>query len=287
MTGRAENPPGVAKGRLKSAKWLVLRRVVQLGILGLFALGPFGGIWILKGTLASSVFLGTIPLMDPYVAFQALLAGHVVARDAAIGTAVIAVFYLIVGGRAYCSWVCPVNLFTDLAAWLHGRGVSRPASRFPPSARYWLLAGTLTVSTITATIAWEWVNPVTILQRGLLFGMGLAWVVVPAVLALDLFVVRRGWCGHICPVGAFYSLLAVPALVRVSAVRRQRCNDCMACFAVCPEPQVIRPALKGSGERSPVILSPNCVNCGRCIDVCEKDVFRFSTRFSTMTEDAS
>ena len=48
-----------------------------------------------------------------------------------------------------------------------------------------------------------------------------------------------------------------------------RHNDCMDCFEVCPEPQVIRPALKGEGKGvGPVILAPSCTNCGRCIDVC-------------------
>jgi ferredoxin-type protein NapH len=59
----------------------------------------------------------------------------------------------------------------------------------------------------------------------------------------------------------------------------------MDCFEVCPEPQVIRPALKGAAKDGkagvgPVILSSACTNCGRCIDVCSKDVFRFGSRFN-------
>jgi ferredoxin-type protein NapH len=80
-------------------------------------------------------------------------------------------------------------------------------------------------------------------------------------------------------VGAFYSLLAKWSPLRVRAVRRAACNDCMDCFAVCPEHQVIRPALKAVEGAGPVILSPACTNCGRCIDVCSKDVFRFGLRF--------
>jgi ferredoxin-type protein NapH len=54
----------------------------------------------------------------------------------------------------------------------------------------------------------------------------------------------------------------------------------MDCFAICPEPQVIKPALKGAADGAgPVILDINCTNCGRCIDVCSKDVFRFDLRF--------
>ncbi|HAY28250.1 MAG TPA: quinol dehydrogenase ferredoxin subunit NapH, partial [Candidatus Accumulibacter sp.] len=42
------------------------------------------------------------------------------------------------------------------------------------------------------------------------------------------------------------------------ASKRAACNDCMDCFEVCPEPQVIRPALKGAGKGiGPVILAAN------------------------------
>jgi ferredoxin-type protein NapH len=55
----------------------------------------------------------------------------------------------------------------------------------------------------------------------------------------------------------------------------------MDCFIVCPEQQVIRPALKGADKGiGPVITSANCTNCGRCIDVCSKDVFHFGSRFN-------
>jgi len=118
--------------------------------------------------------------------------------------------------------------------------------------------------------------------RGLVFGMGLAWGVVVAVFLFDLFVGRRAWCGRLCPVGAFYGLLGEAAVLRVSAVKRDQCDDCMDCFAICPEHQVIKPALKGADKGiGPVITSGHCTNCGRCIDVCARDVFAFTTRFST------
>jgi ferredoxin-type protein NapH len=49
----------------------------------------------------------------------------------------------------------------------------------------------------------------------------------------------------------------------------------MDCFRVCPEPQVITPALRDL-KQAPLILSSQCTNCGRCIDVCGKEVFCFS-----------
>lgn len=265
---------------MKAGKYLVLRRSSQLGILALFLLGPLAGIWIVKGTLTFSYTLDTLPLADPYVLAQSLLAFHVPQQKMLLGAAIVVAFYLLVGGRVYCSWVCPMNMVTDAAAWLRQRLGLRAGSAMPRSLRYWILAMTLVLALATGTLAWELVNPVSMLHRGIVFGMGAAWAIVAAVFLLDLFVSPRAWCGHACPVGAFYSLIGRFSLLRVSAVRRAQCDNCMDCYAVCPEPQVITPALKGEAKGiGPVILSPNCTNCGRCIDVCTRDVFAFGTRF--------
>jgi len=248
----------------------------------MFLTGPIWGVWILKGNLAASSLFETVPLTDPLVALEALAAGHLVSAQALMGVAVVLVAYLLIGGRVYCSWVCPVNPVADGAAWCRERLAMKNPRALPRSSRYWLLGGVLFVSLGTGTIAWEWVNPVTIMHRELVFGFGLGWIVVVGVFLLDTFVSRRGWCGHLCPVGAFYGLLGVVALWRVSASGRARCTDCSDCFAVCPEPHVIAPALKGS--ESPVVRSPHCVNCGRCIDICPENVFRFTHRFNSRTE---
>ena len=269
-----------AHGWLAAHRWLLARRAVQLGILALFLAGPVAGWWLVKGNLNFSYTLGFLPLQDPYVLLQSLAAQHAPQVKLLIGAAIVLLFYALVGGRAYCSWVCPLNPVTDAAAWLRRRlGLTRGA-RLSPSTRHWLLAMTLGLAALTGTIAWELVNPVSIVHRGLIFGMGAAWAVVAAVFLFDLLVAERGWCGHLCPVGAFYGLLGRVAVLRVVAVRRAQCNDCADCYAVCPEPTVIKPALKGEREgRSPVILGAECTNCARCLDVCSKNVFAFGTRF--------
>jgi ferredoxin-type protein NapH len=266
-----------AKGWLRAHQWLVLRRLVQLAVLALFLIGPLAGLWIVKGNLASSLTLGVLPLSDPYVVLQGLAAGHATEATALLGAAIAAVFYALAGGRLYCSWVCPVNVVTDTAAWLRRSLGLRTEVALPRAARLWLLGATLAVAAATGTIAWEFVNPVSMLHRGLIFGVGLAWAIVLAVFLLDLLVAARAWCGHLCPMGAFYALLGSGALLRVSARARSRCDDCLDCYRACPEPQVITPALKGGA--SPVIRASACTNCGRCIDVCSQDVFRFALRF--------
>ena len=259
----------------------MLRRTSHIGIRLAFFLGPWFGLCLVKGNLSFSLTLSTLPLADPYLLLQGLLTGQVPERLGLIGVAIVLVFYLLVGGRSFCSWVCPVNLVTDVANWLRTRLGLKGGAHLSRNARYWLLGITLLAAAATGTIAWEMLNPVSMLHRGLIFGMGAAWLIVASVFVFDLFVMRHGWCGHLCPVGAFYSLLGRASLTRVRLPAREACNDCMDCFAVCPEQQVIRPALKAIKGHPPVILDSNCTNCGRCIDVCSKDVFRFGIRSIT------
>jgi ferredoxin-type protein NapH len=266
------------KGWWLAHKWLILRRVSQIGLLGLFLLGPWFGVWLVKGNLNFSYTLNVLPLTDPHVLLQSLLTAHVPEEKAWFGAGIVVLLYVLVGGRSYCSWVCPLNLVTDAAYWLRNRLGLKGSAQLTRTTRYWLLAMTLAVAAVTGTVAWEMVNPVSMLHRGLVFGLGLGWAVVLAVFLFDLFVMRQGWCGHLCPVGAFYSLIGRFAVLRVQLPARAACNDCMDCFAVCPEAQVIRPALKAIKGSPPVILDGNCTNCGRCIDVCSKNVFVIGRR---------
>ncbi|NTV68981.1 MAG: quinol dehydrogenase ferredoxin subunit NapH [Azonexaceae bacterium] len=275
------------KGWWLAHKWLILRRISQFSILALFLAGPWFGQWIVKGNLAYSYTLGFLPLTDPYVALQSMVTGHLPETLGLVGLAIVLVFYLLVGGRVFCSWVCPVNIVTDAAGWLRARLGIKGSSQLGRNTRYWILGMTFVGSALTGVVLWELINPVSMLHRGLIFGLGMAWSVVLAIFLFDLFVTSRGWCGRLCPVGAFYSLIGRWSPLRVSAPARAACNDCMDCFEVCPEPQVIRPALKGEGKGvGPVILSPNCTNCGRCIDVCSKDVFTFGLRFNNPVSTA-
>lgn len=267
------------KGWLGTNKWLILRRISQLSLLLLFLTGPLWGVWIIKGNMASSLTLDLLPLSDPYVMLQALMSGNLPTQTGVIGVLIILTFYLLVGGRVYCSWICPVNMVTDAAAWMRRKLGLKVSSQFSRNTRYWLLLLTLVLPVITGAIVWELFNPVSLMFRGIIFGMGWAWMVIVGIFLFDLFISQRGWCGHLCPVGAFYSLLSKKSVLRVSASKRDQCDDCNDCFVVCPEPKVIRPALKGAKQGiSPLIDEMNCTNCGRCIDICDEEVFSFTTR---------
>ena len=267
------------KGLLRAHKYLILRRISQALFLCLFLLGPWFGLWWVKGNLSGSLTFDVLPLTDPLILLQGVVAGHWPEMTALIGAGIVLIVYALIGGRVYCSWVCPINPVTDAAAWAHRR-LDLPKGWQPKrNTRYFVLAMVLGVSALSGTVAWEFVNPISMLHRGLIFGVGFAWALVIGVFLFDLFLSRRGWCSHLGPVGAFYGLVGQKSLLRVSAEKRAACDDCMDCFAVCPEMHVITPALRGQDADTPLILSRDCTNCGRCIDVCSVDVFHFTHRF--------
>jgi ferredoxin-type protein NapH len=282
---RRGGPPGAAatreQGWFAAHRFLLLRRLSQAGILALFLLGPLTGVWIVKGNLSSSLTLGVLPLTDPFVLAQVLAARHWPEATALAGAGIVIAFYLLVGGRSFCSWVCPVNAVTDGAAWARRR-LGLTGGRAPRAdLRYWLLAAILGACALTGQAVWEAVNPVSMTHRALIFGGALAWGGLAALFVFDLLIAPRGWCGHVCPVGAAYALIGRASPLRVSARHAGRCNDCADCYAVCPEPQVIVGPLKGKAGFGPVIADGACTNCARCVDVCAPRVFNFTHRFDS------
>jgi ferredoxin-type protein NapH len=257
-------------------RYLILRRFTQLGLLLLYFGANAWGWSFLMGNLSSSLLLETVPLSDPYAVLQMAAAGAVLATDIIVGALIISIFYLLVGGRAFCSWVCPINLVTDAAAFLRRKlnvdSISKrqPASR---SMRYWVLVLSLIISLMMGITAFEFISPISMLHRGIVFGLGFGWAAMLIIFLFDLFVLKDGWCGHVCPLGGFYSILGKVSLIRVQHTV-ENCTSCMKCKTVCPEHQVLYMVAKESAG----VLSGECTNCARCIEVCEDDALSFSIR---------
>ncbi|WP_457628970.1 quinol dehydrogenase ferredoxin subunit NapH [Oceanithermus sp.] len=248
-------------------RFLVLRRVVQVGILFLFFAANAWGWTVLTGDLSSSRLFDRITLADPLAVLQLLLAGGAVAVEVLLGAAIVLVAYALLG-RAFCSWVCPVNLITDAAEWTRNRlGFREPPLMYlNRKMRYIVLVMVLVLSFLLALPVFEFVSPISAAARGVAFGMGMGWALLLAIFLFDLFVVRHGYCGHICPLGAFYSLISRFRVVRVRHVK-DNCTLCGACFAACPETHV----LSLVGKHDGTVNNPECTNCFRCVEVCDDD----------------
>jgi ferredoxin-type protein NapH len=80
MSVKTRNPVGreaiAAFGWWRAHRFLILRRASQASFLALFLLGPWFGIWWVKGNLSGSLTFGILPLTDPFIALQSMVAGH-------------------------------------------------------------------------------------------------------------------------------------------------------------------------------------------------------------------
>ena len=261
---------------LKKYRFLMLRRVSQIGILVLYFSANAYGFKVLTGTLSSSLLFGVIPLSDPFAVMQMFVAGAILGADVLIGALIVLLFYTSVGGRAFCSWVCPINMVTDLANWLRRVLLLDKTEKkvwLGRSVRYKVIVLALILSAFTGVAAFEIVSPISMLHRGIVFGMGMGGAAVLSIFLFDLFAVKNGWCGHICPLGGFYSVTSKLSIIRVKH-NQPNCTLCMKCKDVCPEKQVLSLIGKSSGD----VSSGECTNCGRCIEVCDDDALSFGIR---------
>jgi len=259
---------------LAENRYRILRRVVQASVLVLFIGGNAWGWKVLQGNLSSSLLLGAVPLVDPYALLQVLATGTMAAAEALLGGGIVLLFFAVLGGRAFCGWICPVNAVTDLADLASSAaGTRSPGLRMSRNARYWALGASFILSAAFGIAAFEWISPIGALHRGVVYGMGTGWMAVAAVFLFDVFAVRNGFCGHLCPLGAFYALVGRASAVRVLH-SKETCTRCMRCIEACPEPQV----LPMVGKRDGAVVSGECTNCGRCIEVCPDKAMRFGLR---------
>ena len=232
----------------------------------------YWGITVLQGNFSTALVLDTVYLSDPHAFLQTLFAGFVVGMDVIIGVIIVFTFYVLIGGRAFCSWICPVNIISDTALYIRRKlKIDNDIIRYSKSARYYILGLGLIVSAITSIAAFELINPITFIQRSLIFGLWSGLSVVLLLLALDVFVKKGAWCGSLCPLGAFYSLITKINILKVHH-KSEMCTNCGICFDVCPEAQVLEDVIN---IKTSFIYSGECTNCGRCVEQCNDHALAF------------
>lgn len=252
-------------------KYLIARRVIQIGILSLFSFKATD--FILKGDLSSSRFFSIIPLSDPFAVLQIFLASLSIDLTALFGAIIIAILYGIFLGRAFCSWVCPINLITDFAAFIRSK-FGFKNSKFlilNKKIRYYVLFLVLILSFVLSLPVFESFSYIGIVHRGIIFGTT-SWIFIAFVIfCIDAFLSSRAICSHICPLGAFYALISRFALIKIQH-KSQNCTKCYHCIEICPEKQV----LWMIGKKDARVTSGECIRCGRCIEVCNDNALNFN-----------
>ena len=265
------------------------RWILVIAIHLLFFLSFAIDIQTLEGTLNGSRFLG-FHLIDPFTTLEMFLAEHHLHINIIIGVSTIVVFYMLVGGRTYCAWVCPYGILSEIGEKWHDTLVHKKIiknRKFDHRIRYVFWVIFLTLSFTSGYLVFETINVVGILSRAITYGWSLALIWVIVVLAFEVFFSRRAWCTYICPIGTTYGMIGKVSALRVEW--NDNCDHCMVCHDVCFENQVLEitkakydKQREEEGIEREYITGADCTLCGRCIDVCHEDDLNFDFRLKSL-----
>ncbi|MDE7429517.1 MAG: 4Fe-4S binding protein [Lachnospiraceae bacterium] len=188
-------------------------------------------------------------------------------------------------GRFVCGWLCPFGLVQDL---LHKIPIFHKRKNLPlhcilKYGKYvvlFLLVGVGSLflfggfakvpvfckylcpsGTLFGAIPLLASNEMLRSQAGGLFFWKLGILLLIVILSIKVY---RPFCQYLCPLGAIYGWFNRFSLVQIHW-EKERCISCMACEKACPVSLSVRE----------ISRSPECIRCGRCVEVCPNKCLGF------------
>lgn len=273
-------------------KWFWLRRTLQVlvfiaflapvllvgwNLFGQFTAGddplPTPATLPFYGSLSSSS-VGEISLLDPFGVLQLIAASKTIEPTWLLYALPVVIFYALIRGRAFCGWVCPVNLVLELIDSLRTKlGITVRERVLPRRTKLWVALIIIVLSALTSIPLFEVFSPISTLNKGILFGSVAGLGVLVAIVILELFWGHRVWCRALCPLGGFYEAIGRIGFVQVKHSHGV-CIHCDKCKEAClADPAIIEPVLS---EENTLIRAGDCMACGSCIDACPTKALSFT-----------
>ncbi len=250
-------------------KWRRRRWAVLILVNLLFVVSYSLDIQVLEGALTASRFVG-FHMADLNSALQVMLAYKEVLINLLIGTMTVLIFWWLLGGRTFCSWVCPYHLIAEWAELIHVHLARKKIVRDHPFDRrvrtvFWIIFAIL--ASVTGYTVFETISPTGILSRALIYGPSIALLWIFLLLLFEIFYSRRAWCRYACPIGLTYGVVGAFSPLRVT-YNLETCFHEGECRQVCEVPHVLDMVIKGRATRVNMNIGADCTHCGRCVDAC-------------------
>jgi polyferredoxin len=178
----------------------------------------------------------------------------------------------LVFGKAFCSWLCPVGLISEVLADL-GDKIFKRRLKLPSlfdwplrMVKYLLLGFFVYIIFFTMTSAalkafLDSPYNLTADIKMYYFFAEITPFALTVILALVLLSIpfRGFWCRYLCPYGA---LLGILSLLSPQKIKRNTasCIDCTKCTKVCPSFIKV--------DKIKTVWSDECTSCMACVDSC-------------------
>jgi polyferredoxin/tetratricopeptide (TPR) repeat protein len=194
----------------------------------------------------------------------------------------VALLSTVLFGRFFCGWACHIVALQDLCGWaLRKLGIrprpfrSRLLVFVPlgvglymfvwPTVRRLLVAHTSFPGFQNHVMTdgfWDtFPGPTIAVLTFLTCGFAVVW-----------FLGNKGFCTYGCPYGAFFAGMDRLALGRI--VVSDACDQCGHCTATCTSNVRVHEEVARHG----MVVSPGCMKCLDCVDVCPKGALSFGFR---------
>ncbi len=254
------------------------RTLAAVGVLGLVGVG----LAVHTGTGTPSAWgIGDIAAICPLGAIEAAIASRTIVPPLLIGLAIVVALVVLVG-RAFCAWGCPVPLLRRVFGIKERKG-DRPTAAERDGindSRNWVLGATVLTTAAFGFPVFCLICPVglsvaTFIALWRLFQFSeitLSLVVFPVILVLEIVLLRK-WCHRFCPLGALLGLISRlnrtfrPTVAEASCLQRSG-GSCSRCADACPE------GIDLHHPEHSVSLA-ECTKCGECKDVCPAHAISF------------
>ncbi len=225
-----------------------------------------------------------------------------------VGVIVFLALLTLLFGRVYCSVICPMGVFQDIAARFGRRGKKLPYTY--SKSKSWLRYGVLAVF-IVAMIAgvnafvalldpygaygriannllmpvWQWGNNLLAAAAERMDSYAfystdvwlksLPTLIVASVTLVVVVVLAwrngRTYCNTICPVGTVLGFVSRFSLFRIS-IDEEKCNKCSLCARNCKAACINHEEFKVDNSR--------CVSCMNCIGKCKKGAIGYKFAYA-------